>query len=100
MESSLFLAKKDMQEASLQGVLKVILIILLVYYGLKVLTRLFGPLLLKYVTKKAGEKFQQQFNQYQQSHEYTDEEVTIKKKAKQKPSNNNVGEYIDYEEID
>ncbi len=89
-----------MQEASLQGVLKVILIILLIYYGLKVLTRLFGPLLLRYVTKKAGEKFEQQFNRYQQSYQSTEGDVTIEKKPKQKSSNKDVGEYIDYEEID
>ncbi len=89
-----------MQEASLQGVLKVILIILLIYYGLKVLTRLFGPLLLRYVTKKAGEKFQQQFSQYQQSYQSNEEEVTIDKKNQKKSSNKDVGEYIDFEEID
>ncbi len=89
-----------MQVASLQGVLKVILIILLIYYGLKVLTRLFGPLLLKYVTKKAGQKFQQQFNQYQQTKQPEEGEVTIEKKPKQNSSNKDAGEYIDYEEID
>ncbi len=89
-----------MQEASLQGVLKIILIIILVYYGLKVLTRLFGPLLLKYVTKKAGEKFEQQFNQYQQPQQSTEGEVTIEKRTKKNSSNKDVGEYIDYEEID
>ncbi len=89
-----------MQEASLQGVLKVILIILLIYYGLKVLTRLFGPLLLRYVTKKAGEKFQQQFNQYQQPQGSDEGDVTIEKKPTGNSSNKDVGEYIDYEEID
>ncbi len=100
MDSSLFLKKNDMQEASLQGVLKVILIILLIYYGLKVLTRLFGPLLFRYVTKKAGEKFQQQFEQYQQPQQSADSGVTIEKKPKRKSSNKDVGEYIDYEELD
>ncbi|EZH75943.1 hypothetical protein ATO12_03895 [Aquimarina atlantica] len=89
-----------MQEASLQGVLKIILIIILVYYGLKIITRLFGPLLLRYVTKKAGEKFKQQFDQYQQPRQSTEGEVTIEKKSKQNYSNKDVGEYIDYEEID
>ncbi|MHA7058872.1 DUF4834 family protein [Aquimarina sp. M1] len=89
-----------MQEASLSGVLKVILILLLVYYGLKILTRLFGPLLLKYVTKKAGEKFQQQFQQYQQPQSSQKDEETIDKKPKQKSGNKDVGEYIDFEEID
>ncbi len=89
-----------MQEASLQGVLKVILIILLIYYGLKVLTRLFGPLLLRYVTKKAGEKFQQHFNQHKQTEEPAEGEVTIDKKPRRNAANKDVGEYIDYEEID
>jgi len=89
-----------MHEASLIGVLKVILIILLIYYGLKILTRLFGPLLLKYVTKKAGEKFQQQFQQYQNTDSEGGDEVTIDKKPKQKSTNKDVGEYIDFEEID
>ncbi|GAA4277386.1 DUF4834 family protein [Aquimarina mytili] len=89
-----------MQVASLQGVLKVILIILLIYYGLKVLTRLFGPLLLRYVTKKAGEKFQQQFSQYQHTQQSPEGEVTIDKKPKQNYSNKDVGEYIDFEEVD
>ncbi|GAA0719845.1 hypothetical protein GCM10009430_19360 [Aquimarina litoralis] len=93
-----------MQEASFLGVLKVILILLLIYYGLKILTRLFGPLLLRYVTKKAGERFQQQFQQqfqqYNQSQSSGDNDVTIDKKPKQKSTNKDVGEYIDFEEID
>ncbi|AXT59364.1 DUF4834 family protein [Aquimarina sp. AD10] len=89
-----------MQEASVTGVLKVIFILVLIYYGLKVLTRLFGPVLLRYVTKKAGEKFQQQFNQQTPPRQSTDGEVTIDKKPKQNSSNKDVGEYIDFEEID
>ncbi|MFL1895620.1 DUF4834 family protein [Aquimarina sp. 2-A2] len=95
--------KDKMQEASLSGVLKVILIILLIYYGIKILTRLFGPLLLKYITKKAGQKFQQQFQNFQNqdtSQKSPEGEVTIEKKSKSKSSNKDVGEYIDYEEID
>ncbi len=89
-----------MHEASLQGVLKIILIIALIYYGLKVVTRLFGPLLLTYVTKKAGEKFKKQFEQYQNPSYSNEGEVTIEKKSKRTSTNKDVGEYIDYEEID
>lgn len=89
-----------MQEASFLGGLKVILILLLIYYGLKILTRLFGPLLLKYVTKKAGERFQQQFQQNNQSQTSGDDDISIDKKSKQKSTNKDVGEYIDFEEID
>lgn len=89
-----------MQEASMVGVLKIILIILLIYYGLKVLTRIFGPLLLKYITKKAAEKFQQHFNGQPQSNYPPEGEVTIEKKTNSNSSNKDAGEYIDYEEID
>ncbi|RZS93609.1 DUF4834 family protein [Aquimarina brevivitae] len=89
-----------MQEASFTGVLKVILIILLVYYGLKILTRIFAPVLLRYMSKKAGEKFRQHFEQYQQPKNQEEGEITLEKKPKRKSSNKDVGEYIDYEEID
>ena len=89
-----------MQEASLVGVLKFILILLLIYYAFKILTRLFGPLLLKYVTKKAGEKFQQHFDQYQQPTASDNNGATIDKEPNPKSKNKDVGEYIDFEEID
>ncbi|MUP42940.1 DUF4834 family protein [Christiangramia aestuarii] len=94
-----------MLEASLSGVLKTVLIVLLVYFGLKILLRFFGPLLLKYFIKKMGKKFESQFNQQfggqQQTRKQEKGKVTIDKKPKSgKGSNKNVGEYIDYEEID
>ncbi len=93
-----------MQYASFTGVVKFILVILLIYYGLKIITRFFGPLLLKYITKKAGERFQQQFGQFNQQKNTSNssqEEITIEKKTKStSTSKNTVGEYIDYEEID
>ena len=89
-----------MHFASLTGVLQFILILLLVYYGLKILTRLLGPLLLRYVTKKAGQKFEQHFKQYQPPASSTEGEVSIDKKTTKKSTNKDVGEYIDFEEID
>ena len=94
-----------MLEASLSGVLKTVLIVLLVYFGLKILLRFFGPLLLKYFMKKMGRKFESQFKQQfggqQQTQQQKKGKVSIDKKPKGgKASNKNVGEYIDYEEID
>ncbi|MFZ0489942.1 MAG: DUF4834 family protein [Salegentibacter sp.] len=91
-----------MYEASFSGVIRTILILLLIYYGLKILFRWFGPSLLKYFMKKMGKRFEQQFNQYQQPQNGKKEgEVSIEKKPKNKRrSNKNAGEYIDYEEID
>lgn len=58
-------------------------------------------MILKYFLKKIGKKFQQQFTQPPQSNNKKQGEVVIEKKAKgRRESNKNVGEYIDYEEID
>ncbi len=91
-----------LQQASVTGVLKVILIILLIYYGLKVLSRLFAPLLVKYISKKAEQKFGGQFGSFNNRQEppKKEGEVTIEKMPNKKSSNKDVGEYVDYEEID
>ncbi len=94
-----------MLEASFSAVLKTVLIVLLVYFGLKILFRFFGPMILKYFMKKMGRKFEQQFNQQfggqQEQKRDKKGKVTIDKKPKSgRRSNKNVGEYIDYEEID
>lgn len=90
-----------LQQASITGLFRVILVILLIYYGLKILSRIFAPYLLKYMAKKAEQKFGGQFNQRSQQQAPKKEgEVTIDKVPNTKTSNKNVGEYVDYEEID
>ncbi|WP_339623888.1 DUF4834 family protein [uncultured Winogradskyella sp.] len=93
--------------ASLVGLLKTVLIILLIYFGVKILSRLFAPLLLRFVTKKAEQKFGEHFggfknqaNQRQQQQYKTGETVIDKMPNQSKSSNENVGEYIDYEEVE
>jgi len=91
------------QYASIPGLIKMLLIIGLVYFGFKILARLFAPFLVRYVAKKAEQKFGQQFGQYQRPQETKrkDGDVVIDKAPKQnKTSNKDVGEYVDYEEID
>ncbi|XLS27555.1 DUF4834 family protein [Flavobacteriaceae bacterium M23B6Z8] len=83
--------------------LRTILIIVLVYYALKILTRIFGPTLFRYASKKAEQRFKEQFNKQQQpqNQNVREGEVTIEKKPADTPkSNKKVGEYIDFEEID
>lgn len=85
------------------GLLRTVLIILLVYFGFKVLGRLFAPLLLRFVAKKAEQKFggfQNQANQRDQQKHKEGETVIDKMPNQNKQSNEKVGEYIDYEEID
>ncbi len=58
-------------------------------------------MILKYFLNKIGSKFQQQFNQQTNPETNKKGDVVIEKKSKTgRKSNKNVGEYIDYEEID
>lgn len=89
------------------GLLRTILIILLVYFGFKILARLFAPILLRFVAKKAEQKFGEQFggfqnpNQQRQQQKQKEGETVIDKMPDgTRTSNPKVGEYIDYEEID
>ena len=90
------------QYASATGLLRTLLIILLIYYGIKIISRIFGPLLIKYLSKKASERFGGQFH-YQNKREEAPKkegEVTIDKMPETKSSNKDIGDYVDYEEID
>ena len=91
---------KNMHAASFIGVLNTILVIMLIYYGIKFVGRILVPIFFQKVVKNAEEKFKQQQG-YQSSNTTKEGETTIDKKPdKQNKSNNSVGEYIDYEEID
>ncbi|MDO5975837.1 DUF4834 family protein [Flavivirga jejuensis] len=92
-----------LQFASVTGFIRMILIILLIYFGVKILSRLLAPLLVKYVAKKAEQRFGEQFGQFgkqQQQQQKKEGEVTIDKIPKSRTSNKDVGDYVDYEEID
>jgi len=91
-----------LQEASVAGLFRTILIILLVYYGIKILARIFAPHLVRYMSKKMQQKFEGQFQQHQnQQPQHKEGETVIDKIPRNDSSSNKkVGEYIDYEEID
>ena len=92
-----------LQEASLYGFVRTILIIVLVYYAIKILTRFFAPYLMRYMSKKMQQKFEGQFGQQQQraQHNHKEGETVIDKVPNRNTSSNKkVGEYIDYEELD
>lgn len=86
-----------MNEASFIGFARTILIIIVVYYLIKFLFRIFFPLFMKYMLQKAESNLQQQFrNQNQTTSDFQkNQQTTQNPKAKKV-----VGEYIDYEEID
>ena len=83
--------------------LKTILILLLIYYLLKILARWFAPKLFGYAARKAEKHFQETFGTYPGK---DDAESGIwgntKKQDKRttKEASNDIGEYIDFEEIE
>ena len=89
----------DINEAGPVNFLRTVLIIILVFYVLKFLVKLFAPYLLKKAVDKVQQKAQQQYNQQEP---IVDEGKTVvdKKPQSTKESNNSVGEYVDFEEID
>lgn len=84
-------------------VLQTILVLILVYYGIKLLAKWLAPKLFNYAVKKTQERFGQQFGQYQDfGKEPNDvgETTVFKKPFKKSNPSKKVGEYIDFEEID
>ena len=84
-------------------VLRTILIILIVYYSVRFISRLLVPIVLRMFMKRAQRNFQDQFGQFQQQQKTQKEgEVSIDSKPKNKSnsSENSFGEYVDFEEVE
>ena len=87
---------------------KTILVILLIYYGLKILVKMFAPKIFGYAARKTEEHFREKFGEFAQQNPRTEErvgDVIIDKKPSTKKSSSGnppekVGDYIDFEEID
>lgn len=91
-----------LQMASFTGFFRTILIFVLIYYGLKFLMRILAPYMVQYMSKKMQDQFGGQFQQQKQDINRAREGETVidKMPNQQKTSDKQVGEYIDYEEID
>lgn len=77
--------------------LEVLLYIIIGFWVLRLLLRWGLPYLLKYVVKYASKKAENQFNKRQQN---PFDDTNHQNKQKSKKSDEKLGEYIDYEEID
>ena len=82
------------------GLIRTIAIIVIVYYIFKLISRYILPIFLKKMVENVQQKYnQQQQNQYDNSQGKVGETVIAKKPAEPKGSSNNVGDYVDYEEV-
>ena len=88
------------------GFLRTILIILLVYYMFKLFAKWFGPKIFAYAARRTEKHFKERFEQFQgyQNHEeaINEGEISIDKKTvqKKKKDSEQIGEFIDFEEIE
>ncbi len=84
------------------NVLRTLAIIVIVYYVLRWLGRIFAPILMKRMVHKMQQQAQQQYGQQKQNSTKAREGETVidKKPSANKQSNDSVGEYVDFEEID
>ncbi|WP_456460896.1 DUF4834 family protein [Lutibacter sp.] len=83
------------------GLLKTIAIIIIVYYVLKFISRYILPLFIKQVVNNVEKKFREQQQQNQPANDggKVGETVIAKKPSRPKESNKDVGDYVDYEDI-
>ncbi len=79
--------------------LRTILIIMLAYYVLKIVARMAFPHIMKRAMDKMNAKMQEQQG-YKQTKNQEIGKTVVDKKPTSKTSNNSVGEYVDYEEVD
>ena len=73
------------------GIVRTILIILLVYYGFKFLTRLLAPIILKKMVNKMGSNFQSSFTNFsKQAHSQKKKEILQLKNQQKKIKTQNL----------
>ncbi|MEZ4837712.1 DUF4834 family protein [Flavobacterium sp.] len=87
-----------MQTASVPGFVRTILIIVGIYYAFKIVARFLMPIVLRKMVQKAEQQFNQSTHHTQSSNQQKTQSTSSKfEKPKAKKQ---VGEYIDYEEVD
>jgi hypothetical protein len=83
------------------GLLKTIAILIIIYYALKFFSRYIAPIFLKKVMSNVEKKMKEQ-QQNQQTGEpqgKVGETVIAKKPSTPKEGNKDVGDYVDYEDV-
>lgn len=88
-----------MEMASFAGFIETLCYIVFFYYAFKFLARLFLPFMVKKVVEKAGQNFQQQYQN--QQNQRTKQDANPLNTTNSKPQETKkVGEYVDFEEIE
>ena len=87
-----------LQQASILNLVKILVFFILILYGFRVLVRYILPWFLRNAIKKAQQRAGYQQENYKKQKEG---ETSIHKKPyKTTKKNHNVGQYVDYEEVE
>jgi hypothetical protein len=81
------------------GFLRTVLILLIIFYAARLITRFVVPLLFQKTIRDMQNKMQQQVRD-QQRQGKREGEVTIERNTNQNNRNTHTGEYVDFEEVD
>jgi len=81
--------------------IRFVIILLIIYYAVKLISVYLFPFLLKRYLSAMGRKYQNRHTGYKNVKKKKEGEVTIdyKPESNDNLNKNNVGEYVDYEEI-
>tara|TARA_B100000700_G_C14677863_1_gene683942 strand:- start:303 stop:548 length:246 start_codon:yes stop_codon:yes gene_type:complete len=79
------------------GFIKALLIILLIWYSIKLLARILLPIFIAKFIRNTQERFQQK---YQGQQNKKDEDIKSNSSREKKNSTENLGEYVDFEEVE
>ena len=81
------------------GFIRTVLILLIIFYAVRLITRFFLPLFLQKTMRDMQSRMQEQMKE-QQRQGKREGEVTIERNPNQRNRESQKGEYIDFEEVD
>ncbi len=81
------------------GFFKTVIILLIIFYGARLITRFLLPFFLQKTIKDMQNKMQQQMRDQQRQHK-KEGEVTLEANQRNRNDGSQKGEYIDFEEVD
>lgn len=81
------------------GFIRTLFIIIVIYYGIKLVTRYVMPMLFQKTMRDMQDRMQQQMRD-QQRNSRREGEVTIERNPQQQKNQSQTGEYVDFEEVD
>lgn len=84
-------------EAGLMNVIRTLLILVLIYYGFKLLVRFLFPILIKRFINKQANNFNGNFQDQQKK---PDGDVHVNSTTKQNSKTDQLGDYVEYEEVE